>query len=136
MLGLPSLLPPPRAPAPLQPCRRPLQFGKYLVENQRPDWSEQYVGKSCAARRGQMPLASCRVLATPVVPASPQPTMDSAALRCPHVSADYKALKDLIKKAAEEARKVGTVPFHRWLRPAAARAVAPACLQCMWHCTS
>jgi SPX domain protein involved in polyphosphate accumulation/uncharacterized membrane protein YidH (DUF202 family) len=39
-----------------------MKFGKYLVENQRPDWSEQYV--------------------------------------------DYKALKDLIKKAAEETRKL------------------------------
>jgi SPX domain protein involved in polyphosphate accumulation len=39
-----------------------LQFGKYLLENQRPEWATQYV--------------------------------------------DYKGLKDLIKQATEEARKV------------------------------
>ena len=38
---------PPTACGPSPP---PLQFGKYLVEKQRPEWSEKYVGESSAAR--------------------------------------------------------------------------------------
>lgn len=86
-----------------------LQFGKYLVEKQRPEWSDQYVGALFSSCRPCMhgPRHSLCHCAVAPVPGSfclcfPPETM---------LGADYKGLKDLIKQSAAEEQTAGVQSF-------------------------
>ena len=98
----------------------PSQFGKYLVEKQRPAWAEQYVGErhmpsrapSKAPRRHRMvaPTPPSPLRPSPPCMAPPAPQFSNRHL-APPPSADYKALKDLIKASAVEEATAGVQSF-------------------------
>lgn len=84
------------------------QFGKYLVEKQRQEWAAQYVGApswpSCACCCC-IPHSPCTLRRR----RSRLPRLDSDP--SPLQTADYKALKDLIKESATEEATAGVQSF-------------------------
>ena len=98
--------------APFAAC--PVQFGKYVLEKQRAEWSDQYVGQ-CASLHPQPLLPTRRRIQPNPAPFTrrrfPPPT---SALHHPSAflfPADYKGLKDLIKESAAEEATAGVQSF-------------------------